>query len=142
MNVLFVCVHNAGRSQMAEAFLNHFAGAEGLSVRAKSAGTIGGKSLNPVAMSVMSEIGISMEHQDPKLLTAELVQWADRTISMGCGVDAAACPAKFLLTEDWQLEDPAGKDLDAVREIRDQIKERVLDLIKTVKSEGSIPSLN
>lgn len=121
-HLLFVCVHNAGRSQMAEAMVNHLAKERGLDVRAASAGTVGGKVLNPTAVEVMAEIGISMEGQAPKFLTPTMVEKADEIISMGCGVDAEACPTKFLLTEDWGLDDPAGQPIERVREIRDQIK--------------------
>lgn len=123
--ILFVCVHNAGRSQMAEALTRHLAQERGMPVIAESAGTVGGKSLNPVAVEVMREIGISMDQQHPKLITQAMVDESHRIISMGCGVDAEACPAKFLLTEDWQLDDPAGQGHDAVRSIRDEIKRRV-----------------
>ncbi|MBS1701095.1 MAG: arsenate reductase ArsC [Armatimonadetes bacterium] len=123
--LLFVCVHNAGRSQMAEAFVNHLAKEKGLPVEGASAGTVGGKVLNPVAIEVMAELGISMEGQAPKLLTPEMVAESDQIISMGCGVDAEACPTKFLLTEDWGLDDPAGQPIEKVREIRDQIREFV-----------------
>ena len=130
MNVLYVCVHNAGRSQMAEAITNHFANELDLMVHAKSAGTVGGKQLNPQAIEVLAEIGISLAGHQPKLLTPEMVAEADQIISMGCGVDAEACPTKFLLTEDWQLDDPAGQDIETVRKIRNQIIERVKDLLE------------
>lgn len=126
MRVLFVCVHNAGRSQMAEAFFNHLAEGRG---EAKSAGTLGAGTLNPVAVEAMAELGIDMSAQQPKLLTPELVAWADHVVSMGCGVDAEACPTKFLVTDDWGLDDPAGQDLDAVRRIRDEIQAKVRELI-------------
>jgi arsenate reductase (thioredoxin) len=132
MRVLFVCVHNAGRSQIAEAYVNHFARLGALDVTAESAGTVGGKNLNPMAVKVMEEEGISMVGHEPKLLTQDQADRADKIISMGCGVDAEACPAKFLLTEDWELEDPAGQDEDSVREIRDQIKARVEQLLRDV----------
>lgn len=123
--VLFVCVHNAGRSQMAEALTNHLAKERGLPVRAESAGTVGGKQLNPVAVRAMEELGIAMSGQTPKLLTQEMADGAHRIISMGCGVDADACPARFILTEDWGLDDPAGQPIERVREIRDQIGRHV-----------------
>lgn len=132
MIVLFVCVHNAGRSQMAEAFLNHQAKLRGLDVVGKSAGTVGGKQLNPTAVEAMLEIGIDMTGQAPKFLDADLVAEADSIISMGCGVDAEACPTKFLLTEDWELDDPAGQPIERVREIRDQIAYRVARLLDQV----------
>lgn len=134
IRVLFVCVHNAGRSQMAEAFTNFEAKARNLPVTAESAGTVGGKSLNPMAVQAMEELGISMEGQSPKLLTQSMADQADRIISMGCGVDADACPAKFLLTEDWGLDDPAGQSIESVRIIRDQIRERVLAMLKEFES--------
>ncbi|CAN5706503.1 arsenate reductase ArsC [soil metagenome] len=123
--VLFVCVHNAGRSQIAEAATHHLARQRGQEIRALSAGTAGGKSLNEVAITAMEEIGISMVGQSPKLLDQSMVDGADRIVSMGCGVDAAACPARFLVTEDWGLDDPAGQPLERVREIRDEILQRV-----------------
>lgn len=131
--VLFVCVHNAGRSQMAEAFTNHLAQEMNLDVKGISAGTVGGKQINPVAMEAMAELGISMEGQTPKLLTQELADASDKIFSMGCGVDVEACPAKFLLTEDWELEDPAGQGVEKVREIRDQIRDRVTALLQSMR---------
>lgn len=133
MKVLYVCVHNAGRSQMAEAYTNHLAKLHGVSLTAESAGTVGGKNLNPVMVQVMEEDGISMDQHQPKLLTQTMVDEADVVISMGCGVDAEACPARFMLTEDWELDDPAGQPVEFVRQIRDQIKARVLHLIEKSK---------
>jgi L-amino acid N-acyltransferase YncA/protein-tyrosine-phosphatase len=127
-NILFVCVHNAGRSQMAEAFVRKVALERGLDILTASAGTLGGKTLNPVMVEAMAEIGISMEGHTPKLLTAEMVSAADQIITMGCGVDADACPAKFYVTDDWGLDDPAGQGIDAVRPIRDEIERRVQEL--------------
>jgi arsenate reductase (thioredoxin) len=123
MNVtfLFVCVHNAGRSQMAEAFVNHYAKLHHLEIKGESAGTVGGKTLNPLVVRAMEEVGISMSGQIPKLLTQAIADEATQIFSMGCGVDVEACPAKFLLTEDWNLEDPAGQSIEKVREIREQI---------------------
>lgn len=135
--VLFVCVHNAGRSQMAEASTNARAKSLGLDVEATSAGTVGGKELNPVAMEVMEEIGISMAGHVPKLLTQQMVDVADRVISMGCGVNAAACPARFVLTEDWGIDDPAGQPVERVRLIRDRIAAKVDELLKeTIAGDG------
>lgn len=132
MRVLYVCVHNAGRSQMAEAMTNHLARERGVAVVAESAGALGGKGLNPVAVQVMEEIGISMENQSPKVITKEMVDRADQVISMGCGVDADACPARFIAADDWGLDDPSGQPLERVREIRDQIKARVEDLLSNL----------
>ena len=110
---------------MAEAFTRHLAAERGLSVISESAGTEGGATLNPVAVQVMDEIGISMADQKPKLITTEMAGKASRVITMGCGVDAASCPARFMVTEDWGLDDPKGQSLERVREIRDQIRVRV-----------------
>lgn len=127
--VLFVCVHNAGRSQMAEASFNHFARCAGIDALAESAGTLGAGTLNPVAVQVMEELGISMKNQVPKQLTPEMVAQADRVVSMGCGVDAESCPTRFIVTEDWGLADPAGQAEDAVRLIRDEVIVRVKALL-------------
>ena len=132
MRLLFVCVHNAGRSQMAEAFVNHMARARGLNVSAESAGTISGKSLNPMAVSAMQELGIDISEQVPKLLSQSQIDQVDRVISMGCGVDAEACPVRFVLAEDWNLDDPAGQDFETVRSIRDQIRDRVESMLNAL----------
>src|SRR5438132_7804354 len=123
--ILFVCGHNAGRSQMAEAYLMKRARERSLPVRARSAGTTPGKVINPLAVQAMEEIGISMEGRRPKLLTQEMADQADKVITMGCGVEAESCPARFLVTEDWGLDDPSGQTIDKVREIRDEIRQRV-----------------
>lgn len=123
--VLYVCVHNAGRSQMAEAFTNKVARERGLPVRALSAGTVAGTTINPAAVTVMAEAGISMEEQRPKQLTQTMADSADRIITMGCGVDADACPARIHVMEDWGLDDPKGQPIEKVREIRDAIEARV-----------------
>lgn len=133
MRLLFVCVHNSGRSQMAEAYVNQLAREGGLDVVAESAGTVGGRILNPAAVQVMEEDGVSMAGQAPKLLTQEMADRADRIISMGCGVDAEACPAKFLLAEDWELDDPAGQPIERVREIRDAIRGRVESFLNELR---------
>ena len=128
--VLFVCVHNAGRSQMAEAFLNRLAKEKSLDILGGSAGTIAGEKINPTAVEVMNEIGILMESQHPKQLTQELANSAAKIITMGCGVDAGACPARIHISEDWGLDDPKGQSIEKVREIRDQIRERVENLLE------------
>jgi arsenate reductase len=114
---------------MAEALTNVLAKKAGAPVIAISAGTVGGKTLDPAAVETMREIGIPMDGQTPKLLTQEMVDSSDRIISMGCGVDATACPARFLLTEDWNLDDPAGEPIEKVRVIRDRIQARVERLL-------------
>jgi arsenate reductase (thioredoxin) len=128
--ILFVCVHNAGRSQMAEAFVNTIAKERNLPILGVSAGTVGGKQLNPLAIEAMAEIGISMDGQTPKLLTQEMADSADKKITMGCGVDADACPARIFFTEDWGLDDPAGQPIENVCIIRDQIKVCVEKLLE------------
>jgi len=130
--VLFVCVHNAGRSQMAEAFVNKFAADHDYPIRGLSAGTEAGERVNPLAAQVMAEIGISLDGQKPKQLTQAMADHADRIITMGCGVDATSCPARIHLSEDWGLDDPAGQSLEKVREIRDQIRTRVEGLIADI----------
>lgn len=132
--ILFVCVHNAGRSQMAEAFVNHYARERGLAILGESAGTVAGTQINPVAIEVMQELGISLAGQQPKQLTQELADRADTKITMGCGVDADACPARIYFTEDWGLDDPKGQPIEKVRQIRDQIQARVLALLDTLAS--------
>lgn len=123
--VLFVCVHNAGRSQMAAGFLQSLTQGR---VRVLSAGSAPKDSINPVAIEVMAEEGIDIANNQPKVLTNEAVQESDVVITMGCGDACPFYPGKRY--EDWVLEDPAGKDLETVRKIRDEIKVRVLNLIK------------
>jgi len=130
IDVLFVCVHNAGRSQMAEYLFNDQAVRKGLPFRAVSAGTMGGKTVNPMAAAAMEELGVPMNGAQPKLLTQDMVDASGRIITMGCGVDADACPARFLVTEDWGLDDPAGQPIETVRAIRDQIRTLVDKLLE------------
>jgi protein-tyrosine-phosphatase len=130
--VIFVCVHNSGRSQMAEAFFNKLAGGK---AQALSAGTQPTGEVNPVVVEAMREAGINIGGNKPKMLTLNMVEKADRMITMGCGAEAeAVCPASFIETEDWALEDPKGKPLEQVRKIRDEIKERVNKLVKEILS--------
>jgi len=125
--VLFVCVHNSGRSQMAEAFFNKLAEGKAIGL---SAGTQPSDKVNPVVVEAMQEIGIDISSNKPKALTMDMIERADRMITMGCGAEAGAvCPAKFIETEDWALEDPEGKSLKEVRGIRDEIKEKVNKLL-------------
>lgn len=135
--ILYVCVHNAGRSQMAEAFTNALAARHGIAVRGLSAGTEAGARVNPLAVQVMGEIDISLEGQTPKQLTQEMADAASRIITMGCGVDATSCPARIHLSEDWGLDDPAGQPIEKVREIRDQIQTRVETLLSELATEGN-----
>ncbi len=130
--VVFVCIHNSGRSQMAEAFAKRLG--EG-KVLAESAGTEPGGALNPTAVEAMEEIGYDMSGHFPKVMTIEMVNSADKIITMGCGVDAGTCPATFVPSEDWGLEDPKGQPIEKVREIRDSIKSRVEVLISELTTE-------
>jgi arsenate reductase len=133
--VLFVCVHNAGRSQMAQAFFNRLAKERGVDAAAGSAGTAPAERVNPIAARVMAEVGLSLERHQPQALTPELAAMADRIITMGCGVEAAMCPAGSYIAEDWQLPDPHGQSIEVVREIRDGVKRRVEELLDTL-AEG------
>jgi arsenate reductase (thioredoxin) len=123
-SVLFVCVHNAGRSQMAAAFLTHLAGEQ---VQVRSAGSAPADSVNPAVVQAMRESGIDISAEIPKVLTTEAVQSSDVVITMGCGDACPYFPGKRYL--DWQLDDPAGQGVDAVRPIRDEIERRVRGLL-------------
>ena len=118
---------------MAEALFNAEAARRGLPFRAGSAGTVAGTAVNQAAIEAMREIGIPMDAARPKQLTQEAADAAVRIITMGCGVDADACPARIMVTEDWGLDDPAGRPMEKVREIRDQIRERVDALLEELK---------
>jgi len=125
--VLFVCVHNAGRSQMAAGYLRHLAGDR---VEVLSSGSEPKDQINPVAADVMLEEGIDIRDNEPKILTDDQVQASDVVITMGCGDACKFYPGKRY--EDWELEDPAGKDVDTVRRIRDDIKGRIERLIAEI----------
>jgi arsenate reductase len=129
--VLFVCVHNAGRSQMAAALLEREARG---GVRVISAGSEPGDQLNPAVVEAMEEVGIDISAERPKRLEDGMVREADVVITMGCGDACPIYPGKRY--EDWDLEDPAGKDLDTVRGIRDEIRTRVAELVDTVAGSG------
>lgn len=133
--VLFVCFHNAGRSQMAEAFFNRFARERGLNLRAISAGTLPKhREVNPVAVEAMKEVGVSMEGQTPKQLKQGDIDNAVGVITMHCGVEPVRCPSGLPETcEDWNLEDPAGQPIEKVREIRDRIQGKVEALINDLQ---------
>ncbi|MEV7825910.1 arsenate reductase ArsC [Microbacterium enclense] len=122
--VLFVCVHNAGRSQMAAGYLQHLAGDR---IDVLSAGSAPKDSINPMAIAAMAEEGIDISANQPKILTVDAVKTSDAVITMGCGDACPIFPGKRY--EDWELDDPAGQNLDAVRRIRDDIKDRVRELI-------------
>ncbi|MEO7720389.1 MAG: arsenate reductase ArsC [Pseudolysinimonas sp.] len=129
--VLFVCVHNAGRSQMAAGFMRELAGG---SVEVRSGGSEPGDQINPMAVAAMAEEGIDISQGVPQLMTTEQVRDSDVVITMGCGDTCPIFPGKRY--EDWELTDPAGLDLAAVRPIRDDIKRRVTELLQELNVEG------
>ncbi len=131
-SVLFVCVHNAGRSQMAAAWLSHLAGDR---VEVRSAGSAPADQVNPAAVEAMREVGIDITAQTPKVLTVDAVQASDVCITMGCGDACPVFPGKRYL--DWKLDDPAGQGVEAVRPIRDEIKNRVEKLIAEIAPEAT-----
>jgi arsenate reductase len=128
-SVLFVCVHNAGRSQMAAAYLTHFAGDR---VEVRSAGSQPADQVNPAVVQAMAEEGIDISTEIPKVLTVDAVQASDVVITMGCGDTCPVFPGKRYL--DWQLDDPAGQGVDAVRPIRDEIRSRIEKLTAELTS--------
>jgi protein-tyrosine-phosphatase len=125
--VLYVCVHNAGRSQMAAAYTAHLSGG---AVEVRSAGSEPADQVNPAAVQAMLEEGIDMSAEQPKILTTEAVQESDVVITMGCGDTCPIFPGKRY--EDWELEDPAGQGVEGVRPIRDQIRARVVALLESL----------
>lgn len=126
-SVLFVCVHNAGRSQMASAWLTHLAGDR---VEVRSAGSEPGDQVNPAAVAAMAEVGIDISAEVPKILTVGAVEQSDVCVTMGCGDTCPVFPGKRYL--DWKLDDPAGQGVEAVRPIRDEIKALVESLIAEI----------
>ena len=129
--VLFVCIHNAGRSQMAAALLDHHAQGR---VQVRSGGSAPGERINPAVATAMAEIGLDLSKEFPKPVTDEAVRAADVVITMGCGDVCPIYPGKRY--EDWALEDPAGKSLDQVRPIRNEIDRRVLTLLAELTSDA------
>ena len=123
--VLFVCLHNSGRSQMAAAFMERLANGV---VAVDSAGTMPSDTVNPVVVDAMKEKGLDVSEGKPKLLTQDMTDAADRIITMGCSIEEA-CPATFVPNEDWGLEDPSGKAIEEVRAIRDEVQVRVKRLL-------------
>lgn len=130
-SVLFVCVHNAGRSQMAAAYLAHLAGG---AIEVRSAGSEPAGQVNPAVVTAMAEEGIDIAAETPKVLTVDAVQASDVVITMGCGDACPVFPGKRYL--DWRLDDPAGQGIEAVRPIRDAIRGRVQNLIAELTGEG------
>ena len=129
-SVLYVCVHNAGRSQMAAAWTRYLSGG---AVEVRSAGSAPADRINPAAVEAMLEVGIDMRAEQPKVLTTDAVQASDAVITMGCGDACPVFPGKRY--EDWTLDDPAGQGVDAVRPIRDEIRRRVEALIRELGVE-------
>jgi arsenate reductase len=127
--VLFVCIHNAGRSQMAAGFLRELGGD---AVEVRSAGSDPGPHINPAAVQAMAEVGVDISDQSPKSLTPEAVETSDVVITMGCGDTCPIFPG--ISYRNWELDDPAGQGIDAVRPIRDEIKTRVQALITELLS--------
>ena len=131
-NVLFVCVENAGRSQMAESFFKKFTKDR---FNVISAGTIPSKNLNPIVVQVMKEIGIDMTSQSPKTISNSMIDNSFKTVNMGC-MDKESCPALFVKDViEWNIQDPKEKTIEEVRKIRDQIKSEVLNLIASIDNE-------
>jgi protein-tyrosine-phosphatase len=133
-SVLFVCVHNAGRSQMAAGFLNQLSGG---AVEVRSAGSVPADQVNVVAVAAMAEVGIDITAERPKILTTQAVRESDVVITMGCGDTCPVFPGKRY--EDWELDDPAGQGIDAVRPIRDQIRGRIVRLLSELGDPQSRP---
>ncbi|WAL49191.1 arsenate reductase ArsC [Rhodococcus pyridinivorans] len=131
-SVLFVCVHNAGRSQMAAGFLTALAGDR---IEVRSAGSAPAEQVNPAAVAAMAEVGIDISTENPKILTTEAVQASDVVITMGCGDTCPVFPGKSY--RDWVLDDPAGQGLEAVRSIRDEIEAKVEALIAELTAPSS-----
>ncbi len=130
-SVMFVCVHNAGRSQMAAGYMQNLAGDR---VEVRSAGTAPAETINPAVVEAMLEEGVDISKNSPKILTAEDVKASDYVITMGCGDECPFFPGKTYL--DWPLEDPAGQGVDAIRPIRDEIRSKIENLIAEIDSKN------
>lgn len=125
--ILFLCVHNAGRSQMAAAFARHLGGDQ---VVIHSAGSAPGETLNPAVVSAMAEMGLDITHERPRQVTDQMAREADVVVTMGCGDACPYYPGKRY--DDWELTDPAGQSLEVVREVRDEIDRRVRELLRSL----------
>jgi arsenate reductase len=128
VNILFVCVHNSGRSQMAEVFARRLASE---AIEVASAGTVPGGEMNPVVVAAMAERGIDISGARPKVIEQAMVDAADLVFTMGCAIDES-CPAVFIPSEDWGLDDPAGQPIEVVRRIRDQVESKIRELLARV----------
>jgi arsenate reductase (thioredoxin) len=133
-SVLFVCVHNAGRSQMAAGWLMHLADGR---IDVRSAGSQPADRINPVAVEAMREVGIDITDEQPKLLSPDAVQASDVVVTMGCGDTCPFFPGKRY--EDWVLDDPAGQGIDVVRRVRDEIRDRVQKLVDELLKDADLP---
>ena len=132
-NILFVCVENAGRSQMAEAFFNKYSKNQ---FNVISAGTSPSSNLDPIVVSVMAEIGIDLKNQQPQLLSTFMIENSNKTVNMGC-MDKESCPSLFVKgVDDWDVDDPKGKSIDDVRKIRDQIRNNILNLLDSLERDN------
>jgi arsenate reductase len=136
--VLFVCMQNAGRSQMAEAFFNHLANGNSIGL---SAGIRPAARITPFVIEVMDEAGIDVSHRKPKLLTLELMEQVDRIVTMGSGIEKL-CPTIFVPSEAWQIEGPMGKTIERVRQIRDEIRAHVEKLVTEPYEEEKLLDLD
>jgi arsenate reductase (thioredoxin) len=133
--ILFVCVENAGRSQIAEGFFNHQYGPKGY--RAISAGTRPVSQINPLAIQAMSEVGIDISNQKSKIITEDMIKSSAKSVNMGC-IGRAECPMLFINNViDWGIEDPKGKSIEKVREIRDEIDIRVKEIVESLQRPDS-----
>ena len=132
LNIFYLCVENTGRSQMAEAFFKKYAKNQ---FNVISAGTSPSSNLNPVVVSVMTEIGIDLQNQQPQLLSSSMIENSNKTVNMGC-IDKKSCSPLFVKhVDDWNIDDPKGKSIEDVRKIRDQIKNDVLNLLNSIESD-------
>ena len=136
--ILFICVRNEARSQMAEAFLNRMAYTRNLDVRARSAGIDPGEEIDPNVRQVMGEAGYPLERQFPKPLSQTMLDAAHVIVTLGCGVEAALCPFRFAVSEDWCFDDPKGRPLEEVRQIRDGIRAKVEALLQVLTVESLV----
>ena len=133
--ILFVCVENAGRSQMAEGFCNQRYAPEGY--RAISAGTRPVSQINPLAVQAMSEVGIDISNQKSKIITEDMIKSSEKSVNMGC-IDKTECPMLFINNVvDWEIEDPKGKPIEKVREIRNEIERRVKEIAQSIERQNS-----
>ena len=134
--ILFVCVENAGRSQMAEGFFNQWYAPKGY--RAISAGTRPASQINPIAVQAMSEVGIDIRSQKSKIITEDMIRSSEKRVNMGC-IERSECPMLFINNViDWGIEDPKGKPIETIREIRDEIERRVKEIAQSLQRQNNI----